>query len=320
MDKTTVIIGAGLSGMLVARELLARGRKVLVLDKSRGVGGRMATKRIGNAVFDQGAQFFTTRDEQFEAMVTSWAKCGVVERWAGGEDDRWVARPSMTGLAKALAADVPVTLSQKVQSAQFHESCGCWEIEVEGEGLYCADRIVFSSPVPQSLAILDAGHVKLPGAVRADLERCDYYPCLALMVVLDRPSDLAAEGVVMTEGPIRWVVDNVKKGIAQAAPAALTLHLNREFSAQHYGATEDEIWALVGEALRPIMGGAEVSSRRLHRWRFSEPKTLHRKRCEWVEEMNLGFCGDVFGGPRVEGAAISGMALARRIITSFEAS
>jgi renalase len=55
MDKTTVIIGAGLSGMLVARELLARGRKVLVLDKSRGVGGRMATKRIGNAVFDQGA-------------------------------------------------------------------------------------------------------------------------------------------------------------------------------------------------------------------------------------------------------------------------
>jgi len=317
MDKTTVIIGAGLSGLLVARELLARGRKVMVLDKSRGVGGRMSTKRVGNAVFDQGAQFFTTRDEQFEAMVTSWSEGGFVERWAGGDRERWVARPSMTGLAKALAKDVPVMLGQKVQSIQFHD-CGCWEIEVEGEGLLCAERMVMSSPVPQSLAILDAGHVKLPADVRVGLDRCAYHPCLALMLVLDRPSDLSPEGLKLTEGPVRWVADNVKKGVAQGAPAALTVHLEQGFSEEHYSDSEEEIWALVEGSLRPILGDAVVDSRRLHRWKFSEPKTLHRKRCEWVPEMNLGFCGDGFGGPRVEGAAISGMALARQIIASFE--
>ena len=317
MDKTTVIIGAGISGLLVARELVARGTKVIVMDKSRGVGGRMSTKRIGNAVFDQGAQFFTTRDEQFEAMVTGWSKCGVVERWDGGDEARWVARPSMTGLAKALAADIPVTLSHKVQSIQFHD-CGCWEIEVEGEGLHCAERVVMSSPVPQSLAILDAGHVKLPAAIRADLELCDYHPCLAFMLVLDRPSELAAEGLAMAEGPVRWVADNVKKGLAQGAPAALTVHLNRDFSTEHYGDSEEDVWELIADTLKPILGDAVVSSKRLHRWKFSEPKTLHRKRCEWVPEMNLGFCGDVFGGPRVEGAAVSGMALARQIISSFE--
>ena len=318
MEKTTVIIGAGISGLLVARELVARGRKVMVFDKSRGVGGRMSTKRVGDAVFDQGAQFFTTRDEQFEAMVTSWSRCGVVERWAGGDDERWVARPSMTGLAKALAADVPVKLSQKVQAIQFHD-CGCWEIEMEGEGLYCAERIVLSCPVPQALAILDAGHAKLPGDVREGLERCDYHPCLALMLVLDRESLLPAEGMVFASGPIRWAADNVKKGIAQGAKAALTLHLNREVSAEFYSASEEEVWQLVRGTVEPLLGDATLSSKTLHRWRFSEPKTLYGKRCEWVPAMNLGFCGDVFGGPRVEGAAISGMALARQIVSSFEA-
>lgn len=319
MKNTTLIIGAGISGLLVARELMSRGTKVVVFEKGRGVGGRMSTKRVGNAVFDQGAQFFTTRDEQFEALVAGWSNCGVIEQWAGGEEDRWVARPSMTGLAKALAADVPVKLGQKVQSLQFHD-CGCWEIEVEGEGLHCAERVVLSSPVPQSLAMLDAGHVKLPAGVREGLENCSYHPCLALMLVLDRPSELRAEGEVFEEGPVRWVADNVKKGIAQGAPAALTVHLSRSFSLKYYGASEDEIWGLIEGHLSSVVGDAKVSSMRLHRWRYSEPKTLHRKRCEWVDEMNLGFCGDVFGGPRVEGAAISGMALARQIVGCFDKS
>jgi renalase len=317
MEKTTVIIGAGISGLLVARDLVARGRNVMVFDKSRGVGGRMSTKRIGNAVFDQGAQFFTTRDEQFEAMVTSWSQCGVVERWAGGDDERWVARPSMTGLAKALAADLPLKLNRKVQAVQFHD-CGCWEIEVEGDGLYCAERLVLSCPVPQALAILDAGHVNLPPEVREGLDRCDYHPCLALMLVLDGASTLPDAGMFFEKGPLRWVADNVKKGVAQGAKAAITLHLNREVSAEYYGASEEEIWLLVREAVEPFLGTAGIASRTLHRWRFSEPKTLYSKRCEWVPEMNLGFCGDVFGGPRVEGAAISGMALARQIVSSFK--
>ena len=56
MNKTTVIVGAGIAGLLAARRLRTAGCDVLVLEKSRGFGGRMATKRVGAAVFDQGAQ------------------------------------------------------------------------------------------------------------------------------------------------------------------------------------------------------------------------------------------------------------------------
>ncbi len=182
MKNTTVIIGAGLSGLLVARELASRDARLVVLEKSRGVGGRMSTKRVGSAVFDQGAQFFTVRDEHLEARIACWERKGVVARWpsdAADEEDRWVARPSMTGLAKALAKNLPIKLQSQVQSVRRHEG-GSWEIDIAGADLVRADRIIFSSPVPQSLALLDAGEVKLPEKVRADLDQVDYHPCLAL--------------------------------------------------------------------------------------------------------------------------------------------
>lgn len=58
-----VIVGAGLSGLVAARSLAASGHDVSVLDKGRGVGGRLATRRIGDAVLDHGAQFFTVRTD-----------------------------------------------------------------------------------------------------------------------------------------------------------------------------------------------------------------------------------------------------------------
>lgn len=319
MKHNTVIIGAGISGLLLARELKARGATVEVLEKSRGVGGRMSTKRVADAVFDQGAQFFNVRDEYFEAMVERWAQCGAMARWpGGGEAARWIARPSMTGLAKALAKCLPVRLRQKVQAVRWHD-CGCWEIDVEGEELVRAERLVLTSPVPQSLALLEAGGVELPGDVRTALEQCDYYACLALMLVLDRPGNIPPEGVVRESGPIRWVVDNVSKGIAQGAKAAVTVHLSREFSEAHYGDPEATIFEKVLPALRPFLGEAIVETRALHRWRYSEPRTVHPQRCVWLPELRLGFCGDAFGGPRVEGAAVSALALARQIAATLEA-
>ncbi len=320
MKNSTVIIGAGISGLLVARELVARGARVLVLEKSRGVGGRMSTKRVGSAVFDQGAQFFSVRDEHLEARIACWERNGIVERWPGDnptDEARWVARPSMTGLAKALAKNLPIKLKSQVQAVRWHEA-GAWEVDVAGGELVRADRLVLSSPVPQSLTLLDAGGVKLPPEVRSSLDRVSYHPCLALLATLDGPSNVPAGGVKINEGRLRWVADNVRKGIAQNVPAAVTFHLSREYSEEHYGDSEEALFAQLADELRPWIGDAAIVAGKLHRWRFSEPKTGHGQRCVWLPDQRIGFCGDAFGGPRVEGAAISGLALAREIIEDLE--
>jgi renalase len=84
---TCVVVGAGISGLLAARELTAVGWRVVVLDKGRGVGGRMATRRVGDGWFDHGAQFFTVRSERFQRLVSSWLESDIVEEWSRGFAD-----------------------------------------------------------------------------------------------------------------------------------------------------------------------------------------------------------------------------------------
>ncbi|MSO32728.1 MAG: FAD-dependent oxidoreductase, partial [Ilumatobacteraceae bacterium] len=61
--KRVVVVGAGIAGLTAARALSHAGHSVIVLDKGRSVGGRMATRRIGDATVDHGAQFFTVRSD-----------------------------------------------------------------------------------------------------------------------------------------------------------------------------------------------------------------------------------------------------------------
>src|SRR3712207_9580914 len=77
-NESCIVVGAGISGLLAARELQAEGWRVTVLDKGRGVGGRMATRRVGGGNFDHGAQFFTVRGGRFAGLVEGWAAGGGV--------------------------------------------------------------------------------------------------------------------------------------------------------------------------------------------------------------------------------------------------
>ena len=77
----TLIIGAGLSGLSAAVDLQQAGHNVLLVDKGRGLGGRLAGRRIGEASFDHGAQFMTTRNPRFAATVQDWIAAGVAEEW-----------------------------------------------------------------------------------------------------------------------------------------------------------------------------------------------------------------------------------------------
>lgn len=315
MHQHTVIVGAGIAGLLAARILDEAGARVTVLEKSRGPGGRLATKRVGDAVFDQGAQYFTVKDPRFAVWVERWEKAGVVVRWPGGDGRRHIGRPGMTAVPKALAEGLNLKRTHLVTAVG---RCGDhWCVDIEGHGCLRADRVLLTAPVPQSLALLRAGGVLLPEPLGARLGALDYNPCLALLATLAGRSRLPVGGIKRDAGDVRWVADNQAKGVSPNG-AAVTLHLSPDFSAAHYGRAEGEVLEQVRAEAEDLIG-APIAAATLHRWRYSQARSLYAEPMVWLPDLKLGFAGDAFGGPRVEGAALSGLALADAIKRELQA-
>lgn len=318
--KKCLIIGAGLSGLAAARELEKKGWKTTILDKGRGVGGRLATRRFEDAVFDHGAQFFTTRDPKFAALVEQWQAEGAAQEWFCGSpapenpkpDDhhpRFRGAPGMTALAKGMARDLDVQLGQTVRTISRDEG---WRIQTE-TAEFRGDALILTPPVPQSLALLK--NTDLPDAAREILESIHYEPCFALMALLEGPSNIPAPGAVQLEnGPISWLADNFQKGVSPRK-GAVTIHASGDWTRQHFEDTPEVVANLLLEAARDYLENA-VESWQLHRWRFAKPeKPLHIGALH-IPELDLVFAGDAFCGAKVEGAMLSGLAAAEKFVVA----
>ncbi len=312
--RKCLIVGAGISGLSAARYLLQRGISVTVLDKARGVGGRMATRRIGTAIYDHGAQFFTVRDSQFEVLVDIALQNNVVTEWCKGfvnsfgetksdGHSRYRGTNGMTSFPKFLADSIPVHISSQVIS--IREEIGRWRVATKAGSRYDADALLLTSPVPQSLSLIDAGKIELDMNVRTALLQIRYDPCITMMLQPTENRIPVPGGIQFTHGPISFISDNHQKGISPEQ--AVTVHASAEFSLTHWETSDEEAAALLAkECGQWISLPSEPPV--IHRWKFAKPSVLHNARTIITQTpLPLAFAGDAFFEPRVEGAYLSGL-------------
>ena len=309
-----VVVGAGLSGLTAARSLQEKGHKVIVLDKGRGLGGRMATRRISTsdgstAVFDHGAQFFTVRDQQFQEFVDEWITNGIVREWCRGfvaEDGhpRYVVNNGMTALTKHIAQNLDVRTSTLVFAVK---PCDAdpkkWTVVIDDNSRIDCDAVVMTCPLPQSYSLTVTTGVELP----QDLLLTDYDRTIGLLAVLDGPSAVPAPGGIQNPDDVfSWIGDNQAKGISSIP--AITFHANPTWSSAHWDDSLEDGLALITQAAQKYLGDALIVASEYKKWRFATPRKL------WPEPFfaagSLVFAGDAFAGPKVEGAVLSGLSTA----------
>ena len=311
------IVGAGLAGLAAAGSLVEAGHEVVVFDKGRSPGGRMATRRIGGATLDHGAQFFTVRTSELQRRVDGWLADGLVFEWTRGFTEppdgypRYATRRGMNALAKRLAVGLDVRCGSMVFAVRESEgSAQPWDVVLDDATVVGADAVISTAPIPQSVAICITARAELPD----DLRTIDYDRTLALLALLDgRPAIPAVGAVQNGDAMFSMIVDNERKGVS--ALPAVTMHANAAWSREWWDRPHDETLDALCAAAAPWLGDAAIVERQLKRWRFATPQRTWPEPC-WVATGTaapLVLAGDAFAGPKVEGAFTSGWAAAAAV-------
>ena len=316
-----LIIGAGISGLLCATKLRRVGMSVRLLDKGRCVGGRMATRRMSGARLDHGAQYFTVRDSQLQTFVDTWLEAGVAKEWFRylPEDSnpegypRYCGIRGMTDIPKYLAKDLEVCLCAEV--TQLTRVNDLWLVRTTSDDSFIARELVITAPLPQALKLLDTiNRYNAIGFIEA-LREVRYECGLATLAILDGPSGLSAPGgLKVHDAPLTWIADNQMKGISIDVPA-ITIHANATFAEEHWDSHDNLRGKIMLDAAAPFLK-ANVIEFNCHRWGFTTPINPWSEQYFHSAELHLTLAGDSFGGARIEGAALSGIAAASRIMAS----
>lgn len=283
----------------------------------------MATRRIGDAVFDHGAPCLDLHRAQLpDAWWGQRLGSARVEWWPSPADSavgipcRWRGSPTMSAVAKHLAQGLEV-LSETALVSLRAEGSGWVARMFDGTG-FAADAVVLTPPVPQSLALLDAGAVDLLPDLRSRLAGIEYDRCLAVMAVLDGPSRVPSPGaLVPVSGPLAWVSDDHAKGVSPVP--AVTLHATAGFSLENWDRDRKETGLRLIEAASDWIGSG-IREFQVHGWRYSRPRNPDASPCA-IACMHppLVLAGDAFGAGGIEGSALSGLAAARAILDGIDA-
>jgi renalase len=307
------IIGAGLSGLACARSLHRAGRTVQLIDKARGPGGRMSTRRVetpmGTVGFDHGAQYFTARRDSFRAEVARWVSEGLAAPWPAAGPEAWVGLPGMNAPVKALAEGHSVAWNTVVE-ALTHDGEG-WRLKTP-QGLSGPfDAVVLALPAEQAAALL-APHDE---ALTARAAASRTAPCWTVMAAFAERLPVASD-TLEEDGILGWAARNSAKP-GRSGPEAWVLQASPDWSRAHLEDPADAVGDTLLAALAARIGAPlpEPVIRQVHRWRYAR-SAAGSEQALWSETARLGCCGDWLAGPRVECAWDSGEALARQIINA----
>lgn len=317
------IIGAGLTGLLVARTLLQHGVHVEIFEKSRGLGGRLSTKRLPWANVDIGAQYFTARHPRFRAQVDSWLADGTVALWdfmphrfdgktlrlSPDETERFVGTPKMNSLAHKLSGDVQIHLRNQI-SGLARRPLGWQLLSDSGDEISSYyDWVVTTSPAEQSRQLMkDTGIAqRIPENV--------HLPCWALGLATLANVDTDIHGI-FGDDEVSWVSRLSSKPGREASRGydLWMLHFSPTWSAEH---PKESMPNLTETGLawldRALASNSQSALQAIHSyqhyWRYARlDERLSNNQLIVDCSLGLAALGAWSAGGKVEGAYLSAMA------------
>jgi renalase len=298
MSKTKVcVVGAGICGLSAAAALQNKSYSVKVLEKSKGLGGRMATRRTLNGKFDHGAQFYSLK-EPIEMHHSRWTSLGLVQHWFNRNQTSCFAAPKgISALAKEISSTLDIQLEHR--AIEVHRHATSWNIRCENLTDTQSDILILTAPLPQSIELLKNSGISYPD----ELNLITYSKAIVGLFENNLPSHFGPFFSGYTENrqlkPIFSISNQQSKLVSQIP--SWTITMDAEFSEKFYDESDETVLGEILRAIHEIEPKFNSTEFQLKRWRYNFPKSTYPHAHLKIQE-GLYLAGDAFGGASILGA------------------
>jgi len=312
------IIGAGIAGLVCARELESHGVSVDVFEKSRGPSGRMSTRRTQDWSADHGAQYFTARDPRFIEEVQSWLQAGTAAIWeptlkvyeaktwreSHSQDIRYVGTPHMNSPGKHLAEGLTIQYESTI--SQLERRGGKWHLQCSeaNEITTQYDFVILAIPAPQASALLKGFDSRATDIA----DSAQMKACWTMMANFPNQLNVDFDAAFINQEIISWICQNGSKPMRQGS--TWTIHGSPDWSQDHVELSKEDAQEQMVQCLTSLGFNCEGGNISMHRWRYASGGLENSIGFLALQDIGLGLCGDWLNGGRVEGAWLSGFNLA----------
>lgn len=332
-----IIVGAGVAGLSCALALRQAGMKPLVLERSRGVGGRCATRRVEDQPVDHGVIFLHGADPDFlEALAAvenatplpGWPK-EVIGKGTPCQPEaflpyqrRLAFAEGVTAFPKHLSRSLDVRLGSPVSVLGTTETG--FRVATDDGSYWEAPNVILALPAEQTFRLMES----LPEAtneVRAArklLGQLGTVPSLTLLAGYPVDGQVPYWDVLYPEESMILMLVSHDSTKRRHKKSHVLVYQCRPRWSRHRLEEEPSTWAaqILEEAARLLGPWADKPAwTQFHRWRYARTGTGATLTAPLLLKFpgggRLGLAGEMFaaeGG--VEAAWLSGERLAQRLL------
>jgi renalase len=327
------VIGAGIAGLTCAQKLQQAGKTVVLIDKSRGLGGRLATRRLAGTHADHGVCYLQPKGDLFRQWIGELVAAGILRVWTEGIHrlsadgilqpptkfaPYYAAALGATSIAKYLGRDLEI-IGDKLITSIDPISNG-WRLSTKDpEFNLTAEQVIFATPPAQALVIakkeIDADCIQQ----LSNIQFSRSIAAIAVYPITDQTAAIPWQGIQCLEHPtLAWIGLDSSKQLNPTQPV-LVVQSSAAFAEQYFDVPD---LAIIGQklidAIVPLISSLTTPELvQVHRWGYAfaqNPASSQFLAAQTTAP--LYFCGDWCGGNRVESAYLSGLAVADQLLNN----
>lgn len=339
-----IVIGAGLTGAIVAHQLSA-SKSVLVIEKARGSGGRLSSKRLSGLPqgYENAPQFSSASLGCDEFSLSTQTVHNYLSRLCTDAlamtelDDGYkcAVKGRSSAWTRALIKESSLAFHERVQSVVMHN--GIWTVTTEClseqniSKTYSASHVILTTPPEQAIELVTAQRDAIPLLKGVEHSAC----WLSVLILEDLPAyrkaietfnaQLSPNSMGLVHCQVFAELGTPHVGAEKArALMGLKLFADEGWSKENADADKQTIMTNFVTLLAELLGVSvdqlveQITFKHCHRWLYSRPMG---STCLPSTYANLGaglmlagdyFCGAMSG---IESAIISGCEASLKVIS-----